>query len=1738
MAEEIKVKINLLVDTSSKLTKFVTNTKKTAKAKITRGYLDARLETLNDYWANFTKQYEALISQLNYEELKCEEVDINLNYEVTEEAYLDLKTFIADYMHEFKKHDFKSTEKKQKENTDSHTSSVRPKLPPIPIPKFSGDYNDWLSFRDLFKSLIHNDSSLSKIEKHHYLKSSLSGDAELLLKNILLTEANYDDAWKKLEDRYDNKRIIVTNILNCLMNQKKITAESTKGIKDLLDTTSQCLSSLNNLQINTSSWDAIIVHIVVSKLDTESHKLWEQSLGSNTNIPKYTELASFLENRFRTMEMIYNTTHKEFQKREVNKVNQNYQPKVNMKTFATEVDTTCTYCSQNHYICHCKEFATLSVPERQCFVKKNNICFNCLVKGHLVTHCRQSSTCRKCGRRHHTLLHATTLSQTVPTPEVTSAETSEKSTSCNFNEKQFDTCRLNEQVVLATAQIAVKAKNGSIYQLRALIDQGSQASFISEAAAQLLNLDRTSVMGKVTGIANTSVVTTKSVVTLQVHAKQPSTSTFEVSAYVLGKLTSLLPSREIPQDTWSLTKQLDLADPEFHKPGSIDVLLGADVHAHIILEGLHKHDCLIALNSRLGWLISGKIRQADSHKHNVIVTHAKLELDQLLRQFWEVEEQIPHTKKLTPLEVQCEEYFKETHTRNEDGRYVVRLPFNENPPTNLGSTKDLAVRRLQQMERRFTRDPSFKQEYHKFMTEYESQGHMEKVPVNEKERNTNLTYYLPHHAVLRPTSLSTKLRVVFDGSAAPETQKSLNDELLIGCSLQPDIRDLITRWRQHQFVLVADIQKMYRQILVSKEDVDYQRIVWRESPNLPIEEYRLLTVTYGTSCAPFLAIRTIQQLAIDESLEFPEEAEILKNDVYMDDLMTGTSSEAHAAELQMRLEQLLARGGFPLHKWASNSDLVLNQIPNTKCNESQDTINIKIEDMVKTLGITWNSQSDCFELKFSLEPTAKNITKRNVLSAIAKTFDPLGWLAPAIITLKIFMQKLWLAGLDWDEELPQQLRDEWLTYLSNFTLTEGIQFPRWLNVTENTSRVELHGFSDASCAAYACVVYLRVFDGDRVHVNLIMSKAKVAPVKQVSLPRLELCGSVLLARMLNHLKTLLQIEDENVFAWSDSTIVLAWLRKTPSAWTTFVANRTSEILTLTNSSQWSHIDSANNPADVASRGLSPIDLQSSELWWEGPAFLKEPTVSFDRNVILPETNLESKVKLCANVTVNEPDNDVHNYLNRFSTLSKLIRVTAYCLRFIHNCKLKTKNKCTYLTSDEIKNSLIVCTRLSQSVNFKEEIDLLSQGKPVHKSSKIYTLNPYLDDDQLLRVGGRLCNARVPTYTKSPIVLSNHCNFAKLVVLNAHANTLHGGNQLTLNYIRQRYWIVRVKNLVKAIIQKCITCYKFKAVPLAPFMGNLPEFRVNPGRPFLTSGVDFAGPFTLKMFSGRCKKTYKAYVSLFVCTVTKAIHLELVTDLTSSAFLAAFKRFTSRRGNCRDIWSDCGTNFVGASRELDLAFKHLKSNVVAEIAELLANDHTTWHFIPPGTPHFGGLWESGVKSIKGHLKRVVGSTILTYEEFSTLLTQVEACVNSRPLTLISSSLDEPPLTPGHFLIGEPLVAVPEPSLVDTKLSPLDRWNMIQKMLQCLWQRWQSEYLTSLQHRYKWNVAQPSIALDSIVLVKDDRLPPGKWLLARVIEKHPGSDGITRVVTLKTSNSCFKRPVTKLCPLPLGDSVSVI
>ncbi|XP_059048841.1 uncharacterized protein LOC131844082 [Achroia grisella] len=536
-------------------------------------------------------------------------------------------------------------------------------------------------------------------------------------------------------------------------------------------------------------------------------------------------------------------------------------------------------------------------------------------------------------------------------------------------------------------------------------------------------------------------------------------------------------------------------------------------------------------------------------------------------------------------------------------------------------------------------------------------------------------------------------------------------------------------------------------------------------------------------------------------------------------------------------------------------------------------LDLNIDGTTKALGISWNLKTDKFEYNTTTHDESVTVTKRRILSDMQKLYDPLGWIAPLLVKTKIFIQRLWIQKYSWDEEISQSLIDEWKIIKYDFKNVSDIHIDRWLHTyNKEKEAIEIHGFCDASMQAYAAVVYCRVVNSNgTVTTTLIAAQTRVAPLKTISLPRLELCGAVLLSRLLKQVTHAMKLSMSQVFTWTDSTIVISWLRGEPCKWKPFVANRVVKIIDNTNNRQWYYVKSRDNPADIASRGMFLKDLKQSKLWWKGPKWLSDQKIEFQKPSYI-QTDEERKTVIHAHLNINkqEKETSIYSQFENYDTLTELL---------------------------------------------KDEIESLRNKNMVRKSSSLKSLNPYLDELQVLRVGGRLRYANINEESKYPIILSHKNRLTYLLVAEAHRRTLHGGVQVMLTYLTSKYWILRGKSMIKSYIRKCLICARHNAVARTQIMGDLPKARVTPSRPFLHSGVDFTGPFQVLISKGRGMKTKKAYISIFICMATKAIHLELVGDMTSEGFIGAFKRFTAKRGKCSYLWSDQGRNFIGANKEL-------------------------------------------------------------------------------------------------------------------------------------------------------------------------------------------------------------------------------
>ncbi|XP_070521821.1 uncharacterized protein [Cardiocondyla obscurior] len=828
--------------------------------------------------------------------------------------------------------------------------------------------------------------------------------------------------------------------------------------------------------------------------------------------------------------------------------------------------------------------------------------------------------------------------------------------------------------------------------------------------------------------------TVRSKSTIVLHSFQDSEFFLEIEVLIWPKLTGLLPSKEIKAKDILENFKKPLADPYFFKPAKVDILLGASEYSALIKEGLHRwpETDLITQDTVFGWIISGvPARRAENLVEDSaisMVCAAEEELRNSLQQLRKSEEFKENSHLLNLEEEKCEEFFKTTHYRDSDGRYVMRLPFKLDPSDAVEEIRRIAQHSLTALKRRLFRDAKLNLKYQEFLKEYEELKHMERVPHDEIK--STRVWYLPHHAVITEVP-RWKIRVVFDALRQTAHQQSLNKALMIGPPLQNDLTLVLLNWRRFRFVFTADIIKMFRQIKIHQDDRDFLRILWSPNESEAPMEYRHTTVTYGTACAPYLAIKTLQQLVIDEGHRFPQGAQCLRSQTYVDDIFGGADCLYEAQRERKELISLLKMAGIELDKWAANHNSLLPE--NLKRQEVSNTeISKETFETVKTLGIQWNPFLDAFGFSVKIQGISINIfTKRNILSCLFKLYDPLEWISPVIIAGKIFIQDLWIAGVGWDEKLDFNKQQFWKGFQDSLQDLNNLQINRWFETSSN-SKTELHGFCDASTRAYAAAIYIHtVSEEGKINVSLVASKAKVSPVKTVSIPKLELCGAALLVRLFNYVRKLNFLKDLDVIAWSDSQVTLAWIKKHPSQWKTFIANRVSlqTLQTQLPEASWKYIPTKQNPADMASRGLSSSELRESSLWWHGPLCLSQfqdfSSKQEEKQVL---TDADSQI-LSSFAIATEQGQEEDEIITRFSSLLRATRVIAYCFRFFDKChRNKRKNFPNFLSVSELvrsRKALIKCTQRSV---FFQDLETLRVKNNVSKKSQLKKLNPYLDKE--------------------------------------------------------------------------------------------------------------------------------------------------------------------------------------------------------------------------------------------------------------------------------------------------------------------------------------------------------------------------------------------------------------------------
>jgi hypothetical protein len=1004
---------------------------------------------------------------------------------------------------------------------------------------------------------------------------------------------------------------------------------------------------------------------------------------------------------------------------------------------------------------------------------------------------------------------------------------------------------------------------------------------------------------------------------------------------------------------------------------------------------------------------------------------------------------------------------------------------------------------------------------------YITKGHAEEIAVDEDVKKE--VWYLPHHPVHNPNK-PNKVRVVFDAAAVYQST-SLNQQLLKGPDYTNRLVGVLLRFRQYPVAVVGDIEAMFHQVRVLPDDTDRLRFLWwKDGLDRPPSIFRMLVHIFGATSSPCCASYCVQRTVTDNQDQFDEKTiAVAKHSFYVDDMLTSVATVNDAKNLVMELRALLKLGHFNLTKWMSNERSILRELPREDVAPSMTTKNMELDGigMERALGILWQTETDTF--MFKVKDQEKPNTKRGMLSTIGTLYDPLGFLSPVLLKPKMMLQSLWRQNCDWDDPLPANVEQEWKAWVQELPQVEKVAIPRCY--TSTFVEVELHIFADASELGYGCASYLRfAIDNNAWHVSLVFGKSRVAPVKAISIPRLELQGATIASRIGNMLQSELDFPIKRCTYWIDSMTVLGYIHNLDKRFHTFVANRISEIRERTSPDDWRYVPTQQNPADDASRGVAPGELVTSQQWFHGPSFLQ---LSEERWPVVGDTNVNDedpevkREKQCyAQV---ETGNKLLSLVSECSNFQQVKRSVAWLKRYT-DFVADSKNCCTGpLSVDELDSAEILASRVVQQGAYQQEIKQLQSARHVANSSSIQSLHPILKNG-LLRVGGRIQRSTLCETAKHPVILPAAHPLSLAIVWSFHKSNSHCGVEATITAIRERFWIVGVRKLVKQAIRHCLLCKRYNARTCSQFMAPLPEARLVPfDPPFTRTGVDYFGP--IEVTSGR--ETLKRYGCLFTCLNTRAIHLEISPSLDADDFINTLRQFISRRGPVQEIWSDNGTNFVGANRELKDALSQLNSGIVEST---LKEKGIKWKFQTPLASHMSGVWERMVGVVKKHLKILCGVRSLDEHRLRTFLAEVEYVVNSRPITPSSDSPDDlEALTPNHFLLlrkcQTPLLTITQKGDIWSRR----RWRQVQHLTDCFWQRWLREYLPSLQKRVKWTKPERNLQCGDLVLVICENVARCKWPLGRITKVFPGPDGFVRSVELKMASGTYTRPIAKLCLL---------
>lgn len=1599
------------------------------------------------------------------------------------------------------------------------------KLADHKVAPFSGVIREFPQWKEHYDAAVHNNPNLEDGHRMVHLLGAVKGEARDFLRGYPATAAYYQTAYSAFCARFgDPTKLAQTYYADLaalpdLHLQKDVT---TKQNRENLDRLKTIILNLNA----TGGFDSDLVQgWVLRKLSKT--QVYNSFMDLSRQFPKLDfplqTLIEAVETRIYVSEVLDLRIASVGQGGESSKAEASSNLNEKFTTLINKTRQECLFCSGEHASVDCRKYLTYN--ERRKRLEEKKRCVICLGNSHRLGSCpNKDRTCRTCKRAGHTSVTCFEVikkiqeksnkpKDTRSRPAKRAKKDTDKKDNKDDNSSKSESDKSNSDKSASTSTAGTFLETfvtcveifGPRVLVRGVLDGGSNVSYIHVDVLNRLRIklnynvkltvqnygseDHTS--------ARCSSITVKF---LNLHGQHRSCTLFTTNC-IVGN-AQLTPPPSVASTLLPSGYQYADLDLFSDSPRPIEILLGNDVRNLFVRlnRDVQLFEGLVLKPTFFGWVPSGRAVGSVTSSTTLTVSskieNKGVEKSEFLGSpeisfLWDLETIGIKSSELVSNDGQVIEHFHQT-TRFENGRYVVRWPRRKED-LDLPTHFRMALARLKSILR--TTNNEVLSEYNKIITDLLNEGIIERAP----RESRHAVHYIPHRPVVRKDK---PIRMVLDASAKLKSGKSLNDMLHKGPSLTGSLIGIILNFRLQELGLSSDISKAFLRVGLDVVDRDLVRFLWVDDytqsvDNITVVAYRFTRTPFGVVSSPFLLNMVLQELlSVRENPWY----QLARERFYVDNLVLSVSNLEDAVQLFESVNDRLASGGFNLRDWISNSEEFNNSIPNDKRMSDVDCLSI--------LGINWARRNDTLSIKFKDEEETPSGTLRSALSVLAAVFDPLGWCAPCLLDLKIYIQECWKISSSMDYPVPPLMEARFRKLLVEREDIKQITLPRYLWTTNSRDgSYELHGFSDASKLAYGCAIYLVHKTNFKKESQLIFSKLRIAPVQNRSIPQLELLAATVGVRALVFVRNSLDLILTKVVLWTDATTVIQWLHSSHIQ-PQFVQNKLKEIRQISNLVV-RYVPTKDNPGDILSRGQRALQLRDNMLWWHGPTWLPHDQLWPNPPPNAPEFNTQSSPVVTLVTQAHKPSVPflTDDFECKFSQWDKYVKFILRIPPIRKYYRIKD-----YSDIKSYNRAELILIRLIQQKYLFSELQQLQKEDTVNSD-----LNLFLHTDGIIRCRGRIEAAPLNWDTAHPIYLPRKSKLVRTLVRSIHAKIFHAGSEVTLTTFRERFWVSKGRVLVNSVIHGCNQCRRWKGGPYQlPPMPALPEIRMTPVVPFQNVGIDCFGPYTVCPPGTSTTIGVKSYGVLFTCLVTRAIHLELADRMTGDQFLLALIRFISRRGTPKFVVSDNGRNFTF----IQPLIGHRVEITDSRVQSYFADNSISWYFIRAYNPWEGGVYERMVGLVKNSLLTVLGSATVDYITLNTVLCQVENLVNSRPLTYVSPDEILETVTPNSYLrpareSNEGSINIDPEKITSSASLLLPAYKQVRNLVEHFRSVFYSRYLPLCRAGYAQRHQAPKGAVSysprsgEIVLVKVSDGSRAKWPLG-VVERLEKGQAWVRIV----------------------------